>query len=68
VTGFAGPEAEDRKLGLVYCCVLGPDDYEKVFKKRFVGSRQEIKFRTTQFALNEIRTAISNRKGKGMQA
>ena len=68
VTGFAGPEAEDRKLGLVYCCVLGPDDYEKVFKKRFLGSRQEIKFRTTQFVLNEIRTAISNRKGKGKQA
>jgi nicotinamide-nucleotide amidase len=64
VTGFAGPEAEDRKLGLVYCCILGPDDYEKIFKKRFVGSRQEIKFRTTQFVLNKLRAAISIRKPK----
>ncbi len=62
VTGFAGPEAERRKLGLVYCCVLGPDNYEKVFKKRFMGSRQEIKFRTTQFVLNELRTAINKRE------
>ena len=62
VTGFAGPGAERRKLGLVYCCVLGPDNYEKVFKKKFAGSRQEIKFRTTQFVLNELRTAINKRK------
>jgi nicotinamide-nucleotide amidase len=68
VTGFAGPEAEDRKLGLVYCCVLGPDSYEKVFKKRFLGSRQEIKFRTTQFVLNELRAAINGGKGKGRRA
>jgi nicotinamide-nucleotide amidase len=59
VTGFAGPEAEDRKLGLVYCCVLGPDGYQKIFKKRFLGSRQEIKFRTAQFVLNELRSAIN---------
>jgi nicotinamide-nucleotide amidase len=68
VTGFAGPEAEYKKLGLVYCCVLGPDGYEKVFKKRFVGSRQEIKFRTTQFVLNELRAAINDGKGKGRRA
>lgn len=68
VTGFAGPEAEDKKLGLVYCCVLGPDGYEKVFKKRFVGSRQEIKFRTTQFVLNELRAAINGGKRKGRRA
>jgi len=64
VTGFAGPEAEGKKLGLVYCCILGPDNYEKVFKKRFVGERQEIKFRTTQFVLNELRTAINKKKDK----
>jgi nicotinamide-nucleotide amidase len=64
VTGFAGPEAEGRKLGLVYCCVLGPGNYEKVFKKRFAGSRQEIKFRTTQFVLNELRAAINKRKDR----
>ncbi|GAI11510.1 unnamed protein product, partial [marine sediment metagenome] len=28
VTGFAGPEAEYKRVGLVYCCILGPDGYE----------------------------------------
>ncbi len=65
VTGFAGPEAEYRKLGLVYCCILGPDGYKKVFEKRFPGTRQEIKFRTTQFVLNELRMAIYKRKVRG---
>lgn len=62
VTGFAGPEAENRKLGLVYCCILGPGGYKKVFEKRFPGTRQEIKFRTTQFVLNELRMAIYKKK------
>lgn len=58
VTGFAGPEYYRGKLGLVYCCILGPDDYIKNFKKRFLGTRAEIKFRTVQFVLNELRNAI----------
>jgi len=61
VTGYAGPEAEDKKVGVVYCCVLGPEGYEKVFKKVFPGSRCEIKFRTAQFILNELRTAINEK-------
>ncbi len=61
VTGFAGPEAENKKIGLVYCCILGPDNYEKVFEKKFVGSRREIKFRTTQFVLNELRAAMNEK-------
>lgn len=58
VTGYAGPEADSGKLGLVYCCILGPSGYERVFEKRFPGTRYEIKFRTAQFILNELRAAI----------
>jgi nicotinamide-nucleotide amidase len=58
VTGFAGPEYEGDKLGLVFCCIIGPSGYQRVFEKRFLGNRTEIKFRTTQFALNELRNAI----------
>ncbi len=61
VTGYAGPEAENRRVGLVYCCVLGPDGYEKVFEKNFPGTRYEAKFRTAQFVLNELRAAINER-------
>jgi nicotinamide-nucleotide amidase len=58
VTGFAGPGSEIIKAGLVFCGIIGPDGYEKVFKKVFPGSRVEIKFRTAQFILNELRLAI----------
>ncbi|MFC2159643.1 CinA family nicotinamide mononucleotide deamidase-related protein [Actinomycetota bacterium] len=58
VTGFAGPEHDKGELGLVYCCITGPGDYIKVFEKRFLGTRAEIKFRTVQFVLNELRNAI----------
>ncbi|MCD4670185.1 MAG: nicotinamide-nucleotide amidohydrolase family protein [Actinomycetia bacterium] len=58
VTGFAGPEYEGDNLGLVYCCICGPSGYRRVFEKRFPGSRTEIKFRTMQFVLNELRNAI----------
>jgi len=61
VTGFAGPEAENKKIGLVYCCILGPGGYEKVFEKKFIGSRREIKFRTAQFVLNKLRTAMNGK-------
>ncbi len=64
VTGYAGPEAENKKVGLVYCCVLGPDGYEKAFEKFFPGTRCEIKFRTAQFILNELRTAINEKRLK----
>ncbi|HEY4662146.1 MAG TPA: CinA family nicotinamide mononucleotide deamidase-related protein [Candidatus Humimicrobiaceae bacterium] len=62
VTGYAGPEAESGKLGLVYCCILGPSGYERVFEKRFPGTRYEIKFKTVQFILNELRAVISKKK------
>jgi nicotinamide-nucleotide amidase len=58
VTGFAGPEYEGDKTGLIYCCICGPSGYKKIFKKKFTGKRMDIKFRTMQFALNELRNAI----------
>ena len=61
VTGFAGPDAEYKNVGLVFCCILGPDGYEKVFKKKFPGNRCEVKFRTAQFILNELRAAIAEK-------
>jgi len=35
VTGYAGPEANDKNVGLVYCCIAGPEKYEKIYKKIF---------------------------------
>ncbi len=58
VTGFASPDSEIKKAGLVFCGIVGPDGYSKVFKKVFQGNRVEIKFRTAQFLLNELRLAI----------
>lgn len=66
VTGYAGPEAEDKnKLGLIYCCILGPDRCKKIFKKIFPGTRCEIKFRTAQFILNELIKELKGRAGSG---
>ncbi|HJX02150.1 MAG TPA: nicotinamide-nucleotide amidohydrolase family protein [Candidatus Humimicrobiaceae bacterium] len=62
VTGYAGPESESGKLGLVYCCIVGPDRYERVFEKKFAGTRYEIKFKTVQFILNELRAVIIKKK------
>ncbi len=64
VSGYAGPQALKNKLGQVYCCILGPDNYQKVFKKKFLGTRSEIKFKTTQFILNELRKALVGRLGR----
>jgi nicotinamide-nucleotide amidase len=61
VTGYAGPEAQDKSVGLVYCCIAGPEKYEKTYKKIFNGSRCEIKFGVAQFILNELRISISER-------
>ncbi|MEA2016718.1 MAG: nicotinamide-nucleotide amidohydrolase family protein [Actinomycetota bacterium] len=62
VTGYAGPEAEGNKKGLVFCGIAGPGGYEKVFKKKFTGSRVEIKFRAAQFILKELRLELENFK------
>ncbi|MBN2073815.1 MAG: CinA family nicotinamide mononucleotide deamidase-related protein [Actinobacteria bacterium] len=62
VTGYAGPDYEDDRLGQVFCCILGPDGFESVYERRFVGTRTEIKFRTTQFVLNKLRNAILEKK------
>ena len=60
VTGFAGPKVIGKRgeVGQVYCCILGPNNNTQVFKKKFVGNRKEIKFRTAQFVLNKLRITI----------
>lgn len=60
VTGFAGPEVneENKEVGLVYCCILGPNDSRQIFERRFIGDRNEIRFRAAQFILNKLRITI----------
>jgi nicotinamide-nucleotide amidase len=60
VTGIAGPSSpeKNKQVGLVYCAVVGPNNYKELFEKNFIGSRTEIKFRTAQFILNRLRVAI----------
>jgi len=60
VTGIAGPDSpeKNKQVGLVYCAVVGPNNYQELFEKNFIGSRTEIKFRTAQFILNRLRVAV----------
>ena len=60
VTGIAGPASPEKNkhVGLVYCAIVGPNNYKELFEKNFIGSRTEIKFRTAQFILNILRIAI----------
>ena len=59
-TGIAGPTSpeEGKTIGLVYVAITGPDGYEEVYDKQFIGTRADIKFRTAQFILNRLRLAI----------
>lgn len=61
-TGIAGPKSpeKNKKIGLVYCCLIGPNGLSEVYEKNFIGTRTEIKFRTAQFILNKLRLAINN--------
>jgi len=61
-TGIAGPKSceKDKKVGLVYCSLVGPNDLVEVYEKNFIGTRTEIKLRTAQFILNKLRIAINN--------
>jgi nicotinamide-nucleotide amidase len=61
-TGVAGPKSfeKDKKIGLVYCSLIGPNGLSQVYEKNFIGTRTEIKFRTAQFILNKLRLAINN--------
>ncbi|OQA22839.1 MAG: putative competence-damage inducible protein [Actinobacteria bacterium ADurb.Bin346] len=59
-TGIAGPTSPEKgkTIGLVYVTITGPDGYEEVYDKQFIGTRADIKFRTAQFILNRLRLAI----------
>ncbi|MDZ7838267.1 MAG: nicotinamide-nucleotide amidohydrolase family protein [Actinomycetota bacterium] len=56
VTGYAGPEGEE--VGLVYCAIYGPEDKHSVSERKFIGTREDIKFRTAQYALNQLRIRV----------
>ena len=60
ISGFAGPEADKdlKNVGLTFIGVAMPDETVKVFKLRFIGTRTEIKYRASQFALNQLRLQI----------
>jgi len=59
ITGFAGPEADkNENIGLTFIGIALPDGNVNVFKMRFIGTRTEIKYRASQFALNKLRLQI----------
>ncbi|MEN3047026.1 MAG: nicotinamide-nucleotide amidohydrolase family protein [Candidatus Hydrothermales bacterium] len=59
ISGIAGPTggSEEKPVGTVYLAI----SYDKetlVFKKLFKGKREEIKFKSTHFILNELRKLL----------
>lgn len=59
VTGIAGPggATKEKPVGLVYIGIDGPAG-TKCYKNEFTGSREKIKYSTTQTALNILRKYI----------
>ena len=59
-TGIAGPTSPEKEkdIGLVYCCIVGRGSYQQIYEKKYLGTRSDIKFRTAQFILNQLRFAI----------
>jgi nicotinamide-nucleotide amidase len=59
VTGIAGPEGgtKEKPIGLVYVALANKEGTQ-VQRHQFIGSRKTIKLRTSQVALNMIRTSI----------
>ena len=61
ITGIAGPDGgtPEKPVGLVYIAVAGAGR-TVVQKNIFAGTRQQIKYRTTQTALDMVRHFIGN--------
>lgn len=59
VTGIAGPDGgtPEKPVGLVHISLVG-NGHTKAEVHRFNGSREEIKFRVSQAALNLLRTTM----------
>ncbi|MGM0395542.1 MAG: competence/damage-inducible protein A [Bacillota bacterium] len=50
-TGYAGPDRDKNiTTGLIYICVMTKNDY-KIFERNFLGDRETIRERTTNFSL-----------------
>ena len=63
ITGIAGPGggSPEKPVGLVYICLKTPESMS-VTKNLFGGSRQDIKLRASQVALNMLRMELLKRK------
>lgn len=63
VTGIAGPDggSEEKPVGTVCFAVI--DQNDKIFstKRRFNGSREDVRKRTVYYALNLVRLAVLNK-------
>ena len=60
ITGVAGPDGgtPEKPVGLVYMAVAGPSGV-CVEKNRFIGIRQDVRYRSTQVALVMLRDALT---------
>ncbi len=60
VTGIAGPAGgtAEKPVGLVYIAIASPDGGVEVHKNIFPGTREIVRLRTSQFALNLVRLAL----------
>ena len=60
ITGIAGPDGgiDEKPVGLVYIAVAGPQG-TLVQKNIFSGTRTQIKFRSTQTALDMVRQVVN---------
>jgi nicotinamide-nucleotide amidase len=60
VTGIAGPGggSEDKPVGTVVVAVAGPGDEMRVRTFRFPGGREQIKWQSTQTALDMVRRRL----------
>ena len=59
ITGVAGPDGgtPEKPVGLVWIAI-DVNDKVTAYGGRFIGDRQEIRFRSTQAALNMIRREL----------
>jgi nicotinamide-nucleotide amidase len=59
ITGIAGPDggSPEKPVGLVYISVAGTDGTE-VREERFAGNREDVRYRSTQVALDLLRKRL----------